>query len=72
MSHLVLRGITVANKFCSENQNTFFWSITFFLKSCRLLDNVEKRCRVKEATDYNITRQLRAGYLRLQTLTQNM
>ena len=34
-------------------------SITFFRKSCRLWDNVEKYGRARQATDDNITRRMR-------------
>jgi hypothetical protein len=47
-------------------------SITFSQKSCTLLDNAEKYCRIRQATDDNTTQaQLHAGYLRLQTHTHN-
>jgi hypothetical protein len=38
----VLRMRNVLGKSCRENQNTHFISSSFFLKSCRLWDNVEK------------------------------
>ena len=39
---------------CRENQNTHFFSLTFFFwKSCRLWDKVEKCCRTGQATDDN-------------------
>jgi len=31
-------------------------SITFFRKSCRWWENVEKFCRAGQATDYNMAR----------------
>jgi hypothetical protein len=40
---------------CKENQNThFMFSKTFFRKSCRLWDNVEKYSRAREATDDSV------------------
>ena len=45
-------------KNCTEDQNTNFifniYIFFFFRKSCRLWDNVEKYCRVGQATDDNI------------------
>jgi len=43
----------VLNKFCIQNKNIFF---SFFRKSCRLCDDVEKFGRVGQATDDNIIR----------------
>ena len=34
-------------------------SVTFSQKSCRLRDNVEKHCRVGQATDVNIIQRMR-------------
>jgi hypothetical protein len=40
---------------CIDNQNThFMFNFFFFWKSCRLWDNVEKHCKTRQATDYNI------------------
>ena len=36
------------------NRTHILCSVTFFSKSCRLWDNVEKYCRVGQATDYNM------------------
>jgi len=36
--------------------------ITFFLKSCRLWDNLEKYGRAGQATDDKITRHMHFGY----------
>ena len=38
-------------------------SVTFFLKSCRLRDNIEKYCRAEQATDDYGTCALRAEYI---------
>jgi len=48
-------------------------SLSLCRKSCSVLDNVEKYCRAGKATDHNIIRPcaLHAGYLMLQTQTQN-
>jgi len=43
---------------CRETQATYFPSITFFQKSCRLWDNVEKYCRTGQTTDDNIIRRM--------------
>jgi hypothetical protein len=36
---------------CRENQKAHFMINNFFPKSCRLLDNVEKYGRARQATD---------------------
>jgi len=51
---VLLRMKNVSDKSCRENQNTNLSSITFFLKSCRLWDNVEKLCRLGKTTDDNM------------------
>jgi hypothetical protein len=40
----------VSDKTCRENQNTHFLFSNFFWTSCRLWDNVEKYCKVGQAT----------------------
>ena len=52
----LLRMRTVSNKVVEKIKTHISCSVTFFRKSCGLWDNVEKRCRVGEATDANITR----------------
>jgi len=51
---IILRIKNVSDKSCRENQNTHFHSITFFRKSRRLWDNVEKYCRARPATNDNM------------------
>ena len=41
-----------------EKNKTFLCSITFFLYSCRLWDNVEKHGGVRQATDGSILRRI--------------
>jgi hypothetical protein len=56
-------------KFCRENQNTYFmFNNFFFQKSCHLRDSMEKECKAGQATDDYTAH----GYLRLQTHPQNM
>jgi hypothetical protein len=61
----LLRMTNISDRNCRENKNTQFVFNNFFFprKLCRLQDNVEKYCRPGQAT---------AGYLTLQTHTQNM
>ena len=40
----------VSDKFVEKIRKTFFWNDFFFRNSCRLCDNVEKYCRVGQAT----------------------
>ena len=44
----------VSDSRCREHQNTHFMFNNFFLKPCRLWDNVEKYCRAGLATDDNM------------------
>jgi hypothetical protein len=67
----------VSEKCCRENQNTlcyitFLSSRTFYRKSRRLWDNVEKCCRSGHATWQYGACALHADYLRLPTHTQSM
>jgi len=55
---VLLRLRNVSDKICSYNQNTNLYSVTFFEKSCRLWDNVEKYCRAEQATDDNTIRRM--------------
>ena len=51
-----LRVKNVWDRSCTENENThFMFGNSFFRKSCRLWDNVEKYCRVGQATYGNKT-----------------
>jgi len=54
---VLLRMRNVWDRNCRENQNTLFMYynvLFFFRKSCLLWDNVEKYCRVGQATDDNL------------------
>jgi len=62
----------VSDNSCGENKIHNLCSITFSLKSCRLWDNVEKCCRARQATWQYGACTFHAGYLRLQTHTQNI
>ena len=54
MSNLVLlRMITVSDKVVEEIKTHILCSITFFLKSCILWDNVKNICRAGQAKDDN-------------------
>jgi hypothetical protein len=49
----------VSDGICRENQNIqFIFNIFFFFKSCRLKDNVEKKCRSGQATDDDMAHEL--------------
>jgi hypothetical protein len=56
-------------KVLEKNKPRFIFSNFCFLKSSRLWYNVEKYSRAGKTTDDNMAH---AGYLRLQTHTQNM
>ena len=56
---ILFRMRNVSDKTCTENQNTFKCSITYFRKSCRVWDNVQKRCRAGQATDDDKIRRVR-------------
>jgi hypothetical protein len=64
---VLLRTKNVSDKSCRESRNT---PCTFndlcFRKSSRLWDNVEKYCRVGQATDENMAH---AGYMRIKIHT---
>jgi hypothetical protein len=51
---VLLRMRNVSDESCRKNQNTYFVFDNFFRKSWRLWDNVEKYCRVGQATDGHI------------------
>jgi hypothetical protein len=48
----------ISGKRCTENK-TYFILNTFFRKSCRLRDNVEKYGTARQATDNNIIGHMR-------------
>jgi hypothetical protein len=50
----LLRIRNVTDKICRENQDNVFVFYNFFLKSCRLWDNVEKYCKAVHATYHNM------------------
>ena len=50
----LLRMRNVTDKFVEEIKTHILCPITCFQKSCRLWDNVEKYCRVGQATDDNM------------------
>ena len=43
----------LAQFFCKGNKTHILWPVPFFRKSCCLWYNMEKYCRVGQATDYN-------------------
>jgi hypothetical protein len=52
ISRSVLLGMrNVSGKFVEKIKTHILYSVQFFFKSCRLWDNVEKYCRVGQATD---------------------
>jgi hypothetical protein len=63
---LLLRMRNVSNKNCRENQTHILLTITFFRKSYRLRDNVEKYCRTWQGTWQYSVCALRVAYLWLQ------
>jgi hypothetical protein len=72
---VILRMRNSSRKICRENQNTHFMFSNFCLRKLRhLWDNVGKCSRAGQATDDDlyVACALHAGYLSLQTYTQNM
>jgi hypothetical protein len=59
---ILLRMRNVSVKLAEKIKAQIFRSITFFLKSCHLSDNVERYGRAGEATDDNIIRRMRFAY----------
>jgi hypothetical protein len=57
-SQLLLRMRNASDKFVEKIKTHILCSITFFRKSCRLWDNVEKYGRTRQATDDNIIRRM--------------
>jgi len=61
----------ISGKSCTENQDTFYAQYNFFL-IVPFMRHVEK-CAVRQATKWQCGAcALCAGYLRLETHTQNM
>jgi hypothetical protein len=56
---ILFRMRNVSDKSCIENKTHILYSVTFFQKSCRLWDNVEKYGRARQATDDNIIWRMR-------------
>jgi hypothetical protein len=56
---ILLRMTNVSDKYCRENQNTHFIFSNFFRKSWRFWENVEKYCRVGQATEENVIQRMR-------------
>ena len=56
---IILKMRNVSDKICRENQNTHFVFYKFFLKSCRVWDDVEKYFSARRTADDNITRPTR-------------
>jgi hypothetical protein len=48
-------------KFVEKIKTHILYSITSFLKSCHLCDNVEKCCKARQATGDNIIRRMRVA-----------
>ena len=48
---ILLSTRNISNKSCTENQNAYFIFNNVFPKPCRLLDNVEKYGRARQAKD---------------------
>jgi len=73
LAHFFFTAKCFKQQLWRKSKHTFCVHFFFFRKSCRLWDNVEKFCRVRQATDdwYGAC-AYHAGYLRLQTHTQNM
>ena len=75
-SSVLCRMRNVSDKSCEENQYTRFRLKNFFFlqKSCRLLDNMAKYGRIRQATGNSIIQcsALHVGYVSLQTHTQIM
>ena len=66
--YILLRMKNILHKKCRENQNTYFmFNAFFFLKSCRLWDNVEKYGESRGATIGAY--ELHAGKARLHART---
>ena len=65
---VLLKMRNISNKTCRKNENILHL-IYFFLKYCFLWNSKEKYFRTGQATDDHTAH---AGYLGLQTHTQNM
>jgi hypothetical protein len=63
-----------SDKFVEINQKRHFKFKNFFRMSCSLYNNVEKYGRARQAIDDTLIKAcvFYAGYLRIQTHTQNM
>jgi hypothetical protein len=59
---IVLRMRNVSDKVVEKIKIRILCSITFFRKSYRLCDNVEKYCRARKDTDGNIIRRMRFAW----------
>ena len=68
---VLLRMKNVSDKFVEKLEAHILRSVTFFRKSFRLWDNVEKYCRAGQDT-WHGSCALYAGYLRLQEQTLNL
>jgi hypothetical protein len=70
---VLLRMRNVLDKNCRENQNTHFMFNNFFFFNCVIYEKMWKKYhRAGQAIDDSLAHVLHAGYLRLQTYTQNM
>jgi len=56
---ILFRIRNISDKICRENKNTFLYSVTFYRKWYRSLNNAEKYGRDRQATDGNITQHMR-------------
>jgi hypothetical protein len=63
MSQFFLEWVIFQTKSLEKIKTHILCPITFFRKSCRLWDNVEKSCRAKEAIGDNQTRRMRFALL---------
>ena len=74
LSEFLLGWDIYRTKFVENVQTHILCSITFFRKSCRLWNNVEKYGKTGQTADDNLISAcpLHAGYQRLKIHTQNM
>ena len=54
LAHFFLVWEMFQTKFVEKIKTHILYSVTFFRKSCRLWENVEKYCTAGQATDENI------------------
>jgi hypothetical protein len=57
LTHFFLQQEMFQTNFVEKIKRHILCSVTYFRKSCRLWDNVEKYCKVEQATDDNMAHE---------------